>query len=266
MKTKTPESEITEARKVIDSFYTPLDEALELLRERRADTKLRALVADCHRVHPPDFLPDAPCAFWPRHITTPNHEFELFVSTVSATGLQPLCAEFADDIFVARNRDKYHLCRPIFEVRPNHFRPPRKTNLAEMEGRRLCDIKLYGKISLPAFHHALLRHAFPDYERHLLDCSPWVMAARRNGDFYPQYLTLFICYGILFENFLPDDREERRFAREKVMPCFNKIIEMFGVKPLIVSLLPRETENDEHWRAHPGALHPVALNLLRGEL
>lgn len=263
MNTKTPESEIAEARKAIDTFYTPLDEALELLRERRADEKLRAAVADFHRVHPPDFLPDAPCAFWTRHISTPNHEFELFASTVSTTGLQPLCFEYAHDIFVACNRDKYHLCRPFFEVRPNHFRAKRVTNFGEMEGQRLCDIQLSNGMSLPAFHHALMRRAFPGYERHLRDCSQWVLAARRDGEVYLHYLPLFIYDGILFENFLSTDPEERRFVRERVRPSFSKALEIFGVKPLIVPLLPRETENDEHWRAHPGVLHSVALDLLR---
>ena len=265
MNTKTPESEIAKARKVIDTFYTPLDEALELLRERRADDKLRAVVKDFHRAHPPDFLPDVPCAFWTRHISTPNHEFELFVSTVSTTSLQPLCVEYGDDIFVARNRDKYHLCRPFFEVRPNHFRGLPIMKDFGFDGRRLCDFSLANGMSLPSFHHALLRCAVPGFERHLRDYSPWFSSMRRNGEAYLRYLALFICDGILFENFLPDDSEERRFVREKVMPCFAKALEIFGINPLIVRLLPRETENDEYWRAHSGALHPVALNLMRGE-
>ena len=237
-----------------------------MLRERRADEKLRGVVKEFHRAHPPDFLPDAPCAFWTRHISTPDHEFELFASTVSATGLQPLCTEFADDIFMACNRDKYHLCRPFFEIRPNHYRAPRITDFGQLEGQRLCDFELFNGMSLPEFHHALLRCAFPGFERHLRDYSKWFSASQRNGDSYLHYLALFICDGILFENFLSDDREERRFVRERVMPCFIKNLETFGVKPLIVPLLPRESENDEHWRAHPGALHSVALNLLRGEL
>ena len=264
MNTKTPESEIAEARKTIDTFYTPLDEALELLRGRQANEKLRAAVADFHRPHPPDFLPNVPFAYWARHISTPNQEFALFASAVSATGLQPLCVEYTCDIFVSRNRDKYHLCRPCFEVRPNHYRSTRITKFGQIEGQRLCDIKMANGMSLPAFHHALMRCAFPDYERHLRDCSHWFSAARRIGDSYLHYLALFICYGILFENFLPDDPEERRFTRERMLPSFVKAVELFGVKPLIVPLLPRETENDKRWRSHPGALHPVAISLLHG--
>lgn len=263
MHTKTLESEIAEARKAIDALYTPLDEALELLRERRANENLRAAVANFHRSHPPDFLPDAPCAFWTRHISTPNHEFELFVSTVSATGLQPLCAEYVTDVFVAFNRDKYHLLKPFFEVRPKHYRVPRLSNFGLMEGRRLCDCQLVNDMTLPDFHHALMRHMYPGFERHLQDCSKWFSEMRRNGEAYLRYLALFIADGILFDNYLSEDLEERRFVYERIIPCFGKAVEIFGVKPLIVPLLPLETENDEHWRAHPGALHSVALNLVR---
>ena len=266
MRTEIQESKAVEARKAIDALYTPLEEALELLRQRRADEKLRAVVADFHRAHPPDFLPDVPCAFWTRHISTPNREFELFAATVSTTGLQPLCLEYTDDIFVARNRDKYRLCRPFFEVRPSHFRGLPIMADFGFDGRRLCDFRLVNGMSLPEFHHALLLRAFPSFEYHLRDYSQWFSAARQNGALYLHYLALFICDGILFENFIAADPEEWRFARERMLPSFAKVIETFGVKPLIVPLLPRETEHDEHWRSHPGALHPVALNLLHEKL
>lgn len=263
MKTKTPESEIAEARNAIDALYTPLDEALELLRERRADENLRAAVADFHRIHPPDFLPDVPCAFWFRHISTPNHEFELFASTTNATGMQPICFEYSNDIFVAYNRDKYRLCRPLFKA-PNHNYSPRITNICEIGGQRLCDITLSNGVSLLEFHHAMLDEAFPGFEHNLRDFSLWFSSARRNGYAYLHYLALFVWNGILFENFIAADPGERRFARERVVPSYAKAIEIFGVKPLIVRLLPADTENDEHWRAHPGALHSVALDLLNG--
>jgi hypothetical protein len=262
MNTNTSESETADARKAIDSLYTPLDEALELLRQRRADEKLRAAVSNFHYAHPPDFLPNVPCAFWTRHISTPNSEFSLFVSTVSTTGLQPLCLEYPADIFVACNHDKYHLCRPFFEVRPKHFRGLRIIDDFGFDGRRLCDFRLMNGMSLPSFHHALLTHAFPGFERHLRDYSHWFSAARRAEDCYLHYLALFIFDGILFDNFVSADPEERRFACRKVQPCFAKAVETFGVKPLIVRLLPTDTENDEHWRAHPGALHRVAYGLL----
>lgn len=262
MNTNSLESEIAEARKAVDTLYTPLDEALELLRARRADEKLRALVTDFHCAHPPDFLPDAPCAFWTRHISTPNHEFELFASTVRTTELRPLCLESTEDIFAAINPDKYRLCRPFFEVRPNHFRGLPILKTTRLDRRRLCDLKLSNGMSLPAFHHALLCSAFPGFENHLCDYSQWFATARRNDVFYLHTLSLFICHGILFENVIAADPEERRFAYEKFLPSFTSAIETFGVKPLVVRLLPLETENDEYWRTHPGNLYSVAMDLI----
>jgi len=263
MNAKTLDPEIVEVRKAIDTLYTPLGKALELLCQRRGDEKLRTAVADFHRAYPPDFLPDVPCAFWTRHISTPNREFELFVSTASATGLRPLCLEYTEDIFVVQNRDKYRLCRPFFEVRPHHFRGLSIMGATGLHGQRLCDLRLMNGMPLLEFHHALLGCAFPDFDKHLRDYSRWLTTARRNGDFYLHYLALFICDGILFENFIATDPEERRFARERMLPSVGKALENFGVKPLIVQLLPSETEHDEHWRSHSGALHPVALNLVQ---
>ena len=120
-------------------------------------------------------------------------------------------------------------------------------------------------MSLPEFHHALLCRAFPGFERHLRDYSRWFCAVRQNENSYLHYLALFVCDGILFENFIATDPEERRFACERMLPSFAKALETFGVKPLIVPLLPPDTEDDEYWRSHSGALHPIARNLLRGK-
>lgn len=142
------------------------------------------------------------------------------------TGLQPLCTEYVTDLFVARNRDKYRLCRPFFEVPPNHYRGLPIIRDFGFDGRKLCEFLLVNGMALSAFHHSLLCSAFPGFERHLRDYSQWFSAARRDRDAYLHYLALFINDGILFENYLSDDSEERCFAVEKCSPASPKPLKL----------------------------------------
>ena len=251
------------ARAEIDALYTPLDEALAQLRERRINKNLRAAVTEFYGMRQPQFLVGEPRAILWRDIITPDREFEHFASTVAPTGLLPLCLEYSTDILCTHNNGKYRMCRPLFEVRPNHFRGLRIMNFGQMDGQRLCDLRLKNDMPLPEFHHTLLHYAFPEMNAHLHDFSEWFNAVRREDFYYLHYLALFICDGILFENFFANDPEELRFARERAIPSFTKAVELFGVRPLIVPLLPRETENEDSWCRHVGSLYPEALRLLR---
>ncbi len=114
------------------------------------------------------------------------------------------------------------------------------------------------------WHRALLRHVYPDMATGVVDISDWFAEASRGEFYYLRYLALFVHGGILFENFVAGDAEERRFARERVQPSFRRAVEIFGVPPLIVPLLPIESEQDDRWRRHRGELYQVALELLWG--
>jgi hypothetical protein len=256
-----------QSRQEIDTLYTPLDEALAQLNERRADKKLHTALNKFHQALPPTFLPSEPVGALFRHIITPNHELDLFLTTVHQTGLRALCLEYRRDIFYGRNRDKYRLCRPAFTVRCNQVRGLKIVDFEDQTDgappRPMDELMTRNGWGLVRWHHALLEHAHPASGPHVADYSAWISQASRHEFYYLRYLALFICDGILFENFLADDPEELRFARERVIPSFAKAVELFGVRPLIVPLLPRESECDDRWRSHDGALYSHAVNLLR---
>ncbi len=255
--------DVLHGRREIDALYTSLDEALAQLHQRRLDEKLCAKVFDFHSQCRPTFLQSEPWAFFGRYILTPNREFEQFLEVVKSSRLSPFCTETADDIFCRINADKRRLCRPVFETKPDVFRGLHiMDNSSPMAGSRLKELRLKNGMSMPMFHRALMDYAFPEFGSNIIDYSTWFSAARRK-DTYLHYLSLFICDGILFENFLADDVEELRFTRERVTPSFASAIELFGVRPLIVSLLPRETEGDDYWRSHSGELYAHAVDLLR---
>ncbi len=96
----------------------------------------------------------------------------------------------------------------------------------------------------------------------VFDATDWY---RRNGNkslsHYKPFLALFICHGVLFENFLTEGKE-RDFTFNVVLPAFKTVEQLFGMKPLIVRLLPRESEADKKWMWYPGHLEKEVLRCL----
>ena len=101
--------------------------------------------------------------------------------------------------------------------------------------------------SIVDFHHGLIKKKLGNIDHKILDFSGWL---KKHGGtpekFYTYFLALFLRNGILFENFLTDG-EEKMFTLEKVLPSFLFIKKKFGLKPLIVRNLPKESENDIQW-------------------
>ena len=62
-------------------------------------------------------------------------------------------------------------------------------------------------------------------------------------------MLLYLCHGILFENFLLADTD-RDFIKGIFLPAFEKIYVEFGIKPLIVPIPPMEIEEDPFWYFH----------------
>jgi hypothetical protein len=70
-------------------------------------------------------------------------------------------------------------------------------------------------------------------------------------EYYKAFLTLCIRNGILFENFILTNEEERRFTKDVFLPIFSEVTERIGMKPLIVALEPTDIEGDKFWMCHP---------------
>jgi hypothetical protein len=249
-----------------DILYTSLEEAVEELAHRRADSELCAQVAEFQKGLMPPFLSSEPQAVICRAVFTPNYELATFVESACFAGLKPLLLEFSQHIFVSQNRSKLNLCRPIFELRPDHTRGLRvASNYGQSDGVRMASMGTLNGQSLAEFHHALMHLAYPRISQKIFDVSSWLTTARKAEGEYPylHYLACFIRDGILFENFTFDDEQERQFTRERVLPSFHRAMEIFGVKPLIVPLVPREREAESRWGWHLGILYRPACRLLQ---
>jgi hypothetical protein len=77
-----------------------------------------------------------------------------------------------------------------------------------------------------------------------------------SGDWSSDVCSYDLVHGILFENFMLDD-DEIEFTKKIVVPAFETIEKIFGVKPLIVALNPTEIEGSDFWNSYPYQIEDV---------
>lgn len=252
IRAKTPgkDKAATPSKPLPFDFYTPLLVAKEEIERRWNDQNLKSQVELFFGDLLLDQFKNKPRAVFSRSLTTPNFELRQFLKLVDVIKLEPLFLEYPSK-FVAKNFEKYHLCRLKFKSKEslkNNNSALKIINFNKTEGRLLNQIKTNNNKNLANFHHQLLNLKYPQLTKEVFDFTGWFDSTRYKTKFYYLYfLALFVCHGVLFDNFLWNDRYEAEFVSSKVLPSFRRIKELFGVTPLIVSLLPSESEKDVEW-------------------
>lgn len=241
----------------LENFYTPLAEAKKEIQKRWKDKALRKNVEDFLGSDMPEFFGRDPKAVIVRYVISPDLELHHFFDLVKETDLKPACVEFSDDKFVAGNSDKYHLCKLFFHngngKNGGHKISTKSiVDFNKFEGTKFKKMKTLWKEDLVDFHHHIAYGALPNTKNNIYDFSDWFKKGIEKSKqyYYAHYLSLFLCHGILFENFLTNG-EELDFTQKKVIPSFNMIEKKFGIKPLIVPLTPVKEENDLYWWCYP---------------
>lgn len=236
----------------LDDIYTPLEEAKEEIKRRWEDKELQKKVEEFLGDDIPHFLLDSPKAFLARHIASPNFEFFLFEEQANKIGLESVLPEFTEDIFVPENTSKYHLGKMFFEGEIG--KKGGKNIVAELvvdfnksNGKKIKEVTTFKGENITDFHHRLFKQHQNDISHKIHDFSDWLKKYDNNPEkFYLYFLAFFIRNGILFENFLLN-KEEEKFTIKHVIPNFEYLTKKFGLKPIIVRLLPKEQEEDIHW-------------------
>ncbi len=240
----------------IKEIYTPLSVAKKEIWRRWNDKELKKKVEDFLGGDLPDFLGEEPKAVLVRYVITPDIEYSYFMELVKETGLEPIAYEYSDDKLVASNSDKYHLCK-LFVYNGegknggSKIFTRRIIDFNKMEGKKINETTTLWGSNLVDFHHDLLEKCGGKKIK-MSDFSGWFNKnkGKKGNDYYLKYFALFICHGILFENYLINE-EENGFTSEKVIPGFMKLANQFGVRPLIVPLAPREDETYLYWWCYP---------------
>jgi hypothetical protein len=242
-----------------DFVYTPLDEAIAELERRRENPDLMKTVT---RFLGNSLLPEfseKPRAVLARHVITPNYEVTRFLSVPDSTGMAPLFFEYHKDKLIYKNPSKYRLARLLFHHGYGK-KGGAKTSQVEVlhldsaHGKEIASVTTHSGENLVEFHHGLFLSRFPHLKDALFDGSAWY--AQNGGSpekYYSKFLALFVAHGILFENFLLDQKE-LSFTTDVFLPGFLEVMRMTGVKPLIVALEPTDIEGDEFWISYPHTL------------
>lgn len=250
----------------MSEIYTPLEEAKEEIWRRWNDKELQQEVLE-FLGEVPEALSKEPRAFLPRHVITPNMELLHFLNLADRINLNPIGVEYLDDKFCTINIDKRGLAKLVFidgesKNGKTLFSYVTVIDCIYYDGKKLNELKTYWKENFVDFHHRMLFMVTPNIE--LFDVSYWY---KSNGgtaeNYYEKLLSLFICYGVLFESFVTN-KEEEKFTNKVVYPSFEKVEKLFGLKPLIVPLIPEDRITDIYWWCYPDCIRKEVEDSLNG--
>lgn len=259
--------ELIEDKKVFSEFvYTPLSEALRESQKRWRDKQLAKKMDGYFGGNIPQPLIDGFKAVLFRQLFTPNYELRRFMKTIHDANITPLLLEYHDDKFASNNPLKHALGKMKFQHNlDNDSKGKIETrniiNFNESGGKKIKAVQTTWNQSLINFHHELLFSAFPNSSKYLFDASSWFHSiGGKAKDYYSRYTALFVRNGILFENFVLEGNE-LRFIKEIFLPSFIEVWKETGKKPMIVSLLPIDTQNALFWMSHPAE----TLKVMKGK-
>jgi hypothetical protein len=254
MASTTNYDEIMLDRKLFNEFvYTPLSLALKILDERQKDPVLMAKVERLLNGDIPEVLKGKKCGVQFRQIVTPNNDAKHFLEISKNFGLIPVFMEYHNDKFSSNNNFKCSLGKIQIQGPVNKQDKYRIEKMTIMDfnvhnGKSLKDAVTSWGESLIHFHRRLFNSSnINDSNCYFYDMSDWVKNHGKDPkDYYEQFLLLFSCFGILFENF-PINGKDSGFSNNIILPAIEKIISSTGVKPLIVPIPPMDMEDDDYW-------------------
>lgn len=243
-----------------ENLYTEPQYALLELKRRRKDAELKRAVRKEFMGKSLDIFRrfSQPRAVFFRQVATPNHETLRFLEFAKELKLKPLILEYHDDKFVSsENRSKRSLGKlPIYQYTGKDGRDmvvyQTVCDFNAHAGKMLRDVTCHSGESLISLHHKMFKRLTRvNPKTYGFDASAWFHQAGNNAQtYYLKLLMLFIRDGILFENFMPH-RSEIAFTKSVVIPAFHEVHRRFGIRPLIVQLIPDDQETRQFWDSYP---------------
>lgn len=239
-------------------LYAPLQEAKQEIKRRSQDEDLKKRVEEFLQGDLPDVFRHGPRAVSTIHVASPHIAFHHFIEGAKQLDLKPLVFEYLDDLFLTTNFDKASLAKMTFYLSTDKNGNLVKTSrhIVNLDGREekkpFRELKTLKGGGFVDFHHHLLREMFPEVE--VYDGSAWYQRRGKDPKKYYRYaMALFICHGVLFENFLLD-KNEIEFTHEVIIPAFKEVRDYFDLEPLIVPIAPLDIQEDRSWWYYPPSL------------
>jgi len=172
-----------------------------------------------------------------RHIATARLEDLQFFKRCMQLGLQPLWLEYLGDAFVTNNPSKVRLVK-LRILLGKGKRCGIKERLAQVvdpiqTSSTMKEMRTWWGEHLYEFHHRILEYMLGHVQ--IIDISNWLKSWGRAYDYYEPYLALAISHGVFFESFeSPGFPDLERFKHKVVLPAYRRLMERWGLEPLIV--------------------------------
>lgn len=238
-------------------FYSSFEDVKIEIQKRWQNEALKERVRDYLNGDIPEPFQCAPRAVLSRNIISPDHELMHFLKMAEDLGLEPLGLEGINDLFVTNNEDKMLLVKlRFFEGYDKKHNVISRTktivDIKDAQGKKLSEITTLWGENLVDFHHRIL-HKYMSKKIELYDDFQWFTDSGMKtsiGQYYKNFLALFVVHGVLFENFT-DVGNEAQFTQDIFLPAFHEVTEKIGVSPLIIPAQPEDEVMDMYWWCYP---------------
>ncbi len=263
-------SEINEEKKAFyELVYTSLSEAIKILEERQKDKDLIEKIDKILNNNIPEPLKkiDKNGVLF-RQVATPNFEARWFIELTRDHGLKTNFFEYHSDKFTSNNYYKHSLGQ-LRVHKDKHNKNGDNieekitiVDFAKYDGKKLKEVYTTWNEPLISFHKKIFDvYKYNPKQLFFYDITDWLkISGEKAVDYYTNFILLFICRGILFENFLFAD-SEGDFTKKILLPAFKRAQEISGIKPLVVPIPPMDPdiEEDMHWHSY----HPIIKSLIK---
>ncbi len=234
------------------------------LRRRRQDAQLMSKVENYLGFLPPG-LEKRPMAVMARPVATPNFEQMCLPDLALELGLDPAVWEYTGDRFTSLSSEKMHLVRPVFLQGFGRNKGPKTkrhilVDINQAEKVALNQVMTIDGRNLVKLHQELFEQVLPGVSHY--DDTEWLKEHGGQAKlYYPYFLSLFICHGVLLEDFTDqtDNSKLQFFVQKIVDPALASIKAQFGLNPLIVPILPPAISQEERWCWYPGSLEAAMV-------
>lgn len=244
----------------VDDLITPYPEIIAELERRSKDEVLKAKVEKYLGGDIPSYFKSGPVLYLARHVAARNFETLRFIHILEPLGHQVVISEDSEDIFVPHNPlkralGKLPICLGIKYQDGRTIEEFENLTIIDFNtaaGKRFKDIRTLWGQPLTEFHAELLKECIKDHAL-IVDDAQWITRHHRGNlkEHYKHLLALFIAHGVLFEDYLVEDKHEGEFIRKVLRPAFQHVERTFGCRPLIARLTPTSIESDRFWLSYP---------------
>lgn len=261
----------SESSDVSDLVLEPL-EAVEELERRRQDTTLQKKVEEYLRGDIPDYFKNGPILYLARHVATPNFETLRFKYLMESLEMKTVVGQDTKDLFVPSNQMKKALCKLSISCGVSQcgdklneqFQNVSIVDINHASGKRFEEIKTHWGENLIDFHARLFTKFMGGNIRNP-DDALWIDRHHRGNllEHYKNFLALFVVHGILFEDYVMEDKHEADFVKKILRPACRFIEKRFGLRPIIVPLVPKTFESSRFWVSYPKEVLDIVRESIR---